>query len=367
MNNRTRIFFYGIAAFILGNINPAAAQNPKGNGYELPFNVVVATSRAGTTILQKDAEMLAGGGLYSFDGMKLVNLNLSYLDFAKGSHRGTFYSGVNLRNSIGVKKALGESDNDLTSTTFGTGTKLINTRFRNWRIQDSWFTGCTIDSSSLVNTIMENTTFTDVTLKNTTITHNRESFWNNVLFKGRSVSDGLVIDKGRLFNTSFAGMTMTNSRITNSNINSWRCTGSTANPVKFIGMRFDSDSILNMNLVSTTLAGTDSINNLSVFENCYLSTLNFQTCQIGAEFTNTKWKLGYVVNTHFLKSVFNRLQVTGGADPSQQVVFNNCNFSRSRFDGEVVFTYCNFTNCRWPAGPKPANVQFVNCTGTVWQ
>lgn len=309
---------------------------------------------------QAQVDMLLGNGEMNFDGFRFDNKRMDYINFAKGSFRGTTFYNTVLDFGVARRTAPEPDRFDFEEANIYLS-KLKNTYFAYWK-----FTRAVFQADSIVDAVLSRCSFTDTKFYNTKFIRTR---FNNGL--------GQVLNGTQFFSCTFEGGRFDSLKLTGGAINvDTRFRGTVFNEAEIANTLiskvgnfapvFEACSFINTKFSSVTLTGVtfDLPALKTAFQNVAFNNVNWTGGTVHAAFMEPCIFTGpssRLQNIDFASSVFNNT-VFGAVNATYKLPIRQCNFTACTFNG-ATFYHCNLENSVFPpvADLQAAGVRFYNC------
>lgn len=316
-------------------------------------------------LTQAQVDLLLGNGEMNFDGFRFDNKRMDYINFAKGSFRGTTFYNTVLDYGVARRKTPEPGKFDFEDANIYL-CRLKNTHFAYWNfshavfqgdsITDASLLGCTFTDAKFYNTYFVRTRFNN-SLKNTL--HNAQFF--TCTFDGGRFDSLKLVDGAINVNTRFKGTVF----------NEVELSGTLISRIGTEAPVFEACTFINSKFTSVTLTGVifDLPALKTNFQNVLFNNVVWTGGRVNAVFSTPTRFIGpsaRLQGVDFATSVFNDM-VFGVQNVAYKIPIRQCIFTACTFNG-TIFYNCNFEACVFPpvADLQGAGVKFINCTNAPY-
>lgn len=314
-------------------------------------------------LTQAQVDQLLANGTMNFDGFRFDNKRMDFINFDKGSFRGTTFYNCVLNDGIARRKTAEPDRLDFEDANI-IATKLKRVSFSNWKF---------------LRTMFQADSITDAEFKNCAFTENK--FYSSSIIRVK-FNNGLRIpfDNGQFYATAIDGCTIDSIKFNGGAFNS---------EVKFISTNFTAVEFFNVNFMKVGSLNAVKFTGACSFRNVKLRSSNMESVILGEvaggmwisklSFENTMWRNGLATasfndsctftgqaallqNVNFTTSTFNSASF-GVPGASYKLPVKLCRFNNCTFNGPVTFYNCNLEGTTFPAEAvlQAAGVRFINC------
>lgn len=319
-------------------------------------------------LTQSQVDQLLADGHMNFDGLRFDNKRMEFINFDKGSFRGTTFNGTILNDGVARRKSPDLERFDFESTNFYI-CKLKRVEFSNWKFIKTTFQGDSIVDGKFTNCVFSNTRFYNSILKklrfeanSQTVFENNEfyttvlegNYFNNIEFKGGAFGTNVVFNSCNFYNVNFINVKFLKvDRASPVNFNA----GCYFDNVKFTSVDFNAVNLGDKN-TPTWLQNVSFIN--AVWRNGSTNSSFNEKC-------NFRGAATVLQNVDFTNSTFNDITF-GEENANYKLTVKQCRFANCNFIGKTIFYNCNLENSTFPpvADMQTAGVKFIKCTNAPY-
>ncbi len=314
-------------------------------------------------LTQAQVDQLLANGQMNFDGLQFRDKRMEFINFDKGSFRGTtFYASI-LNDGIARRKTAEPDRFDFEDANI-IATKLKRVSFSNWKF---------------LRTMFQADSITDGEFKNCAFTDNK--FYSSYIIRVK-FNNGLRIpfENIQFYATTIDGCTVDSIKFNG---------GAFASEVKFKSTNFSAVEFFNVNFMKVSTLSPVKFTEACSFRNVKLRSCVMESVVLGEapsgmwisklNFENTTWRNGLATasfndsctftgqaallqNVNFTTSTFNSASF-GLPGAAYKLPVKLCRFINCTFNGAVTFYNCNLEGTTFPAVAilQAAGVRFINC------
>jgi uncharacterized protein YjbI with pentapeptide repeats len=313
-------------------------------------------------LTQGNIDQLLANGQINFDGLRFDNKRMEFINFDKGSFRGTTFYNTILNDGVARRKIAEPDRFDFEDTNIYLS-KLKRVNFSNWKFLRTVFQGDSITDSDFKYCFFNDTKFYNSYLIRVKFKNNIETtLYNNQFYS-------CILDGNR-----FEGVKFNGGSFCDVNFKS-----AVFNEVDFFNVNFMKVGILN----PVKFSAGCSIQNTK-FTSCTLVNVIFGSQETNTRFSNVTfdniiWTNGSVIgsfndncvfkgpatllqNVNFMNSTFNGINF-GILNVNYKITIKQCQFNNCVFNSPITFYNCNLENSTFPSVSilQASGVKFINC------
>jgi uncharacterized protein YjbI with pentapeptide repeats len=312
---------------------------------------------------QAQVDQLLAQSAMNFDGFRFDNKRFDFINFEKGSFRGTTFYKSTLNDGISRRKASDPDKLDFESTYFYM-CKLNRVNFAHWK-----FLNTTFFADSITDGTFKYCPFTDVKFYSDYI--GKMKFNNGSMVPFKNVQfyscrlDGGGFDSVKMIGGAFSAK----CQLSNVGFNAveFNATNFIRHAALGVNTFNNGCRFSNVKFISATLDGAafGTSGGTTWFENVRFENIQWNTATAYISFNGSCLFIGAATNiqsVNFATSVFNSA-IFGEKNAPYKMPVRRCNFASCTFNGPVIFYNCNFENTTFPAEAvlKAAGVKFIDC------
>lgn len=311
---------------------------------------------------QAQVDQLLANGEINFDGLRFDNKRMEFINFDKGSFRGTTFYICTLNDGIARRKMAEPDKLDFEDANF-IATKLKRVSFSNWKFLRTTFLADSITDAEFKNCMFTENKFYSLYLSKVKFNNGLRMAFENVQFYASAI-EGCTIDS-----IKFNG-------------------GAFSSEVKFTSTNFNAVEFFNVNFMKVASLSPVKFTGACSFRNVKLKSAVMESLILGdapagmwiskLSFENTIWRNGMATasfndsctftgqaaqlqNINFTTSFFNSA-VFGVQNAVYKLPVKLCRFINCTF-GPVTFFNCDLEGTTFPPVTvlQAAGVRFINC------
>jgi uncharacterized protein YjbI with pentapeptide repeats len=314
-------------------------------------------------LTQGQVDQLLANGQMNFDGLRFDNKRMEFINFDKGSFRGTTFYNTILNDGIARRKSAEPDRFDFEDANIYLS-KLKRVSFFNWKFLRTMFQGDSItDATFKYCSFIENKIYNSYLLNVKFNNGSRTSLNNMQIYT--STLEGNRFDSLRFNGGAFGAMVNFKSSVFNEmeffNVNFMKV--GSQEPVKFSA----GCSFQNVKFTSSTLEGVvfGEPQTSSWLANVTFDNIIWRNGSAKASFNENclfKGPATLLQNINFTSSVFNGISF-GIQNASYKLDIKQCQFNNCVFNSAITFYNCNLANSTFPSTSilQAAGVKFINC------
>lgn len=314
-------------------------------------------------LIQAEVDKLLANGEMNFDGLQFKDKRMEFMNFDKGSFRGTTFYNCILNDGVARRNIAQPDRFDLEDANILVS-KLKRVSFFNWKFLRTVFQADSITDGEFKNCAFTENKFLASTIIKVKFNNGLRIPFENVQFNATLV-DGCTIDS-----IKFNG-------------------GAFGSDVKFVSTNFSAVEFFNMPFLKVSSFNPVKFTGGCSFRNVKIRAANMESVILGEapagmwisrlSFENTVWRNGSATasfndsctftgqaallqNINFTTSTFNSA-VFGVQSAAYKLPVKQCRFNTCTFNGPVVFYNCNLEGTTFPEITvlQAAGVKFINC------
>ena len=312
---------------------------------------------------QGQVDQLLANGNMNFDGIRFDNKRMEFINFDKGSFRGTTFYNTILNDGVARRKNAEPDRFDFEDANFYVN-KLKRVRLNYWKFLRTLFNGDSITDGTFKYCSFTDSKFYNAYIINNRFTGSAATVFNNIEFYSCTLKDnffdsikfngGALLGEVKFITNYFNNVEFFNTNFIRSG---------TLNPVKFTA----ACSFKNVKIKSCSLDGVvlgEAPAGMWI-ENTTFENANWRNGKATASFNENcsfTGAVGNLQNIDFTTSTFNSF-IFGQQPANYKLPIKMCRFNNCTFNGPVIFYNCNLEGTIFPAVSvlQAANVKFINC------
>lgn len=307
-------------------------------------------------------ELLANGEM-NFDGLRFDNKRMDFINFNKGSFRGTTFNNTVLNDGVARRKNPEPDKFDFEDANFFRS-KLKRVTFSHWKFIRSAFQADSVSDAKFYNCVFNASKFQSCFFNNVNFNNGLQNAVVNSHFY-TCLFDGCKFDsvrfEGGVFTSSSRFSSTTFKTVRFFNVNFGKVSPSSGTTFTG-GSHFDDAQFISSNLEGAVLG---EANQSIWFQNVGFDNVNWRHASVNASFNARcmiKGAATILNNTDFTTSVFNDV-VFGVQNAPYMLKIKQCKFDNCQFLGNAIFYNCDLENSTFPPRQvlEDAGVRFVNC------